>query len=101
MQSAQLHPHNLELGASVFGFAALPRVQGVTTWYLCCSLPVRCAVVLRGACGVQVGMGATLLDGVAMEPGSIVAAGAVVPPGAAHHTGKSTQGYQHIQQTNT
>jgi carbonic anhydrase/acetyltransferase-like protein (isoleucine patch superfamily) len=30
---------------------------------------------------VQVGMGATLLDGVVMEPGSIVAAGAVVPPG--------------------
>jgi carbonic anhydrase/acetyltransferase-like protein (isoleucine patch superfamily) len=30
----------------------------------------------------QVGMGATLLDGVVMEPGSIVAAGAVVPPGA-------------------
>lgn len=29
----------------------------------------------------QVGMGATLLDGVVMEPGSIVAAGAVVPPG--------------------
>jgi carbonic anhydrase/acetyltransferase-like protein (isoleucine patch superfamily) len=27
-------------------------------------------------------MGATLLDGVVMEPGSIVAAGAVVPPGA-------------------
>jgi carbonic anhydrase/acetyltransferase-like protein (isoleucine patch superfamily) len=26
-------------------------------------------------------MGATLLDGVVMEPGSIVAAGAVVPPG--------------------
>jgi hypothetical protein len=30
---------------------------------------------------LQVGMGATLLDGVVMEPGSIVAAGAVVPPG--------------------
>jgi carbonic anhydrase/acetyltransferase-like protein (isoleucine patch superfamily) len=27
-------------------------------------------------------MGATLLDGVIMEPGSIVGAGAVVPPGA-------------------
>jgi acetyltransferase-like isoleucine patch superfamily enzyme len=27
-------------------------------------------------------MGATLLDGVVMEPGSIVAAGAVVAPGA-------------------
>jgi hypothetical protein len=27
-------------------------------------------------------MGATLLDGVVMEPGSIVGAGAVVPPGA-------------------
>jgi carbonic anhydrase/acetyltransferase-like protein (isoleucine patch superfamily) len=33
------------------------------------------------ACWLQVGMGATLLDGVVMEPGSIVAAGAVVPPG--------------------
>lgn len=33
-------------------------------------------------CLLQVGMGATLLDGVVMEPGSIVAAGAVVAPGA-------------------
>lgn len=30
---------------------------------------------------LQVGMGATLLDGVVMEPGSIVAAGAVVSAG--------------------
>jgi hypothetical protein len=46
-----------------------------------------CCHKLSGCLGVvcvllQVGMGATLLDGVVMESGSIVAAGAVVPPGA-------------------